>query len=414
MGKDDFEIRDFIKETFTDIWTGKLLGTVYERYRHNVTVYSGLGKMEYGRDRLVEKIISFLAEFPDTEITVEDCITSGERSTAGKVFCRWTLRAHHTGEGIYGPPAGNPVEITGITCCTVKDRRITEQWDEWDRLSLLRQLGIDEKECIYSRLEQGGGCIDPPGAPSPGPAVLCFPAPPDPVSRVWGEVERLSGQAAPPRPGDSAAGAAAGSSASAAGPEAFIRSLYQHLWNLRNVGKVDAYYGEDAAVQCASGRKLSGRDELKVYILSMLAPFPDAAVFIDDVFIGGGQPGGRKADRESSDGPTAGKSFRAAVRWSLAGTHRKHGRYGPPTGISCRITCLTMLTVKNGRVAEEWTEFDEIELLRELERKRLRDTQHTEAGVQDTSCRGKTAECFNRSDPAAPEEKETNQNGEKQ
>lgn len=408
MGKDDFDIRDFIKETFTDIWTEKLLGTVYERYRHNVTVYSGLGKMEYGRDRLVEKAVSFLAAFPDTEMSIEDCITSGERSTAGKVFCRWTLRAHHTGEGVYGPPSGRAVEITGITCCTVEDRRITEQWDEWDRLGLLRQLGIDENEFVRSRLERGGVGIYPQGAPSPGPAELCFPAPPDPVSRVWGEVERLSGQAAPPRPADRAAGAAAGKTALAAGPEAFIRALYQHIWNLRNVGKADAYYGKDAAVHCASGRKLSGRDELKAYILSMLAPFPDAAVFIDDLVLVGGQQGGRKAAGEASDGPTAGKSFQAAVRWSLAGTHRKHGRYGPPAGISCRITCLTMLTGKNGRVAEEWTEFGEFELLRELEQKRLRDAQHAEADVHAESFRGETAECVNRSDPAAPEEKETN------
>jgi predicted ester cyclase len=374
VGAGDFDIQEFIKSTFTRIWNDKLVGTVYERYMHNAAVYGALGRMEYGRDRLVEKIIFFLAEFPDTEITVEDCITSGERGAAGKVFCRWTLRAHHTGEGIYGSPAGNPVEFTGITCCTVKDRRITEQWDEWDRRSLLRQLRIDEKEFIYSRLEQGRGNIDPPGAPSPGPAELCFPAPPDPVSRVWGEVARLSGQDAPdvPSVGTSEGGASPAEPppppSSAAEADTFIRALYQHIWNLRNIGMVDQYYSGDVTVHGPSGRIVDGRDELKTYILSMLAPFPDAALFLDDLFLSSG---------------TAGGPIQAAVRWSIAGTHRRHGRYGPPTGISLRITGLSMLKIKNGTVTEELTEFGEFELVRRLEQKRLIDAQQAGAEHAD-------------------------------
>ena len=347
MGNDDFDIREFIESAFTRIWNDKLVGTIYERYMHNVTVYGALGRMEYGRDRLVEKIISFLAEFPDTEITIEDSITSEERGAAGKVFCRWTLRAHHTGDGIYGPSAGNPVEFTGITCCTVKDRRITEQWDAWDRRSLLRHLGIDEKEFIRYRVDRAS------------------PVPPDPVSRVWGEVERLSGQTVPRPPASSAAGA-----------DTFIRALYQHIWNLRNVGMVDQYYGEGVAVHGSSGRQLNGRDELKAYILSMLAPFPDAVFFIDDVFI------------------DSGETFKAAVRWSLAGTHGMHGRYGTPTGISLRITGLTMQTVKNGTVTEEWREFGEFELLLELEKKRLIDAEHADVDTADAyQCREAAESC---------------------
>ena len=64
----------------------------------------------------------------------------------------------------------------------------------------------------------------------------------------------------------------------------------------------------------------------------MLAMFPDAAHRVDDLYWMGN-------DRDG---------YTVAVRWTLDGTHRGHGPYGPPTGRRVRQWGLTHLPCATG------------------------------------------------------------------
>ncbi len=76
--------------------------------------------------------------FPDLNATVEDVIAEGD-----KVVTRWTIRGTHQGEiEEFGPPTGKQVEIKGITIHRIEGGKIVEEWQAYDNLSAMRQLGL--------------------------------------------------------------------------------------------------------------------------------------------------------------------------------------------------------------------------------------------------------------------------------
>jgi steroid delta-isomerase-like uncharacterized protein len=80
---------------------------------------------------------TYLSAFPDMRVTVEDEIAEGE-----KVVTRWTIRGTHQGEiAEFGEPTGKQVEIKGITIHRIEDGKIAEEWERYDNLSIMQQLG---------------------------------------------------------------------------------------------------------------------------------------------------------------------------------------------------------------------------------------------------------------------------------
>lgn len=79
------------------------------------------------------------AAFPDMEFVIEDMIAEGD-----KVVSRYALTGTHQGEFMGIPATGKPVKLTSIWIHRLEDGRIVEgrDWGEWDRLSLLEQLGV--------------------------------------------------------------------------------------------------------------------------------------------------------------------------------------------------------------------------------------------------------------------------------
>lgn len=76
--------------------------------------------------------------FPDLSATVEDLVAEGD-----KVVTRVTVRGTHQGEiEEFGPPTGRQVEIQDITIHRIEGGRIVEEWERYDNLSILQQLGL--------------------------------------------------------------------------------------------------------------------------------------------------------------------------------------------------------------------------------------------------------------------------------
>ncbi len=79
-----------------------------------------------------------LVAFPDAQVSVEDMIGEGD-----KVVSRYTIRGTHQGETEeFGPPTGRQIELTGITIHRFEDGKIVEEWEIFDTLSMLKQLGL--------------------------------------------------------------------------------------------------------------------------------------------------------------------------------------------------------------------------------------------------------------------------------
>ncbi|HET9927821.1 MAG TPA: ester cyclase [Rubrobacter sp.] len=76
--------------------------------------------------------------FPDLNISVENVISEGDQAVS-----RYTARGTHQGETEeFGPATGRQVEIKGITIHRFEEGKIVEEWEAYDNLSVLQQLGL--------------------------------------------------------------------------------------------------------------------------------------------------------------------------------------------------------------------------------------------------------------------------------
>jgi predicted ester cyclase len=64
-------------------------------------------------------------------------------SEGDSVVTRYTVRGTHEGEiEEFGPPTGKQIELQGITIHRIADGKIVEEWERYDNLSLMQQLGL--------------------------------------------------------------------------------------------------------------------------------------------------------------------------------------------------------------------------------------------------------------------------------
>jgi steroid delta-isomerase-like uncharacterized protein len=91
-----------------------------------------------GIEQAKQYIALYKSVAPDLKATVEDMIAEGD-----KVVTRWTVRGTHQGETEeFGPPTGRQFEIKGLTMHRIEGGKIVEEWEGYDNLSTLQQLGL--------------------------------------------------------------------------------------------------------------------------------------------------------------------------------------------------------------------------------------------------------------------------------
>ncbi|MGB0388973.1 MAG: ester cyclase [Ardenticatenaceae bacterium] len=322
--EDYVDIVDYIVRCTHKIWEEGGIGLIYTHYAHNVLIHTADGQT-YGRDKVIADSIKTMAAFPDIRLYADDVIWSGNDQDGFHSSHRIVWVAHNTGYSIYGPPTGRRVVRTGIAHCFVKENRIVEEWICRDELALIRQLGFDEHELARQMAAKEAA----KGLKGPKPMALS-------------EIERLEGQL-PPKilPAKSSSGFDV---------EDFIQRSFHEIWNWRLLNKIKEYYVKNYLCYTSTNRKLYGRGDFKIYILSLLAAFPDASMDVDHICWLGNERDG----------------YRVATRWTLQGTHDGPGVYGEPTGKRIRLMGITHHHIENGKFVKEWTAFDEFALLKQL------------------------------------------------
>jgi steroid delta-isomerase-like uncharacterized protein len=91
-----------------------------------------------GSEEAKQFISMYKTAFPDLNVTVEDVIAEGD-----KAVTLWTIRGTHQGEiEELGPPTGRQVEFQGLTLHRIEGGKIIEEWDRYDNLGFMQQLGL--------------------------------------------------------------------------------------------------------------------------------------------------------------------------------------------------------------------------------------------------------------------------------
>ncbi|HSL00476.1 MAG TPA: ester cyclase [Rubrobacteraceae bacterium] len=90
-----------------------------------------------GLEEARQFVSMYKTAFPDLSVTVEEMVAEGNR-----VVSRVTIRGTHQGEiEEFGPPTGRQIALEVLTMHRIEDGKIVEEWERYDNLSLLQQLG---------------------------------------------------------------------------------------------------------------------------------------------------------------------------------------------------------------------------------------------------------------------------------
>lgn len=321
QGFDDFEdVVHYIEKSTYQIWDLKDIGLIYRYYTPTTVVHTSDGDT-FGRDTVIENSLIKMAAFPDIRDFIEDTVWTGNDQDGYRTSMRWTWTAHNTGFSIYGPPTGRKVVVSGIANCIVKGDNIIEEWVAYNELSLIRQLGLDVRDVLRRLAEQPDTSIK---------------------QEAFGEVDRLAGQGPPPEIPPKAT--------DGFDIEDFVRRSYHDIWNRRMFGNIGKYYAPNYLCHGTSDRELYGAGDFTQDILARISAFPDASIHIDDLYW-------------NDDGNGR---YRTAVLWTMIGTHKGPSVYGPPTGRRVRVMGITQHRVRDGKFVEEWTEYGEFNLMKQL------------------------------------------------
>ncbi|MCM3873406.1 MAG: ester cyclase [Pyrinomonadaceae bacterium] len=78
----------------------------------------------------------FRTAFPDIQVVVEDTVSEGD-----KVVARCSVRGKHQSDSLGFAATNQPMDITGICIVRVHDGKIVEAWNNFDFMTMFKQLG---------------------------------------------------------------------------------------------------------------------------------------------------------------------------------------------------------------------------------------------------------------------------------
>jgi predicted ester cyclase len=317
------DIIDYILRITHRIWEQKDIGYIYDTYKHNSHVHDDYG-LQYGRDKIVADTVHTINAFPDVRLYADEIIWAGDDQAGFQTSHRTVIIGHNTGWSRYGPPTGKKVVLWCVANCSALANEIYEEWVIYDTAALVRQLGFDvrEKARELGNLTSAGEALD----------------------QRFGEGQRLLGQG---KPAHLPARPRAGGGFDV---EDFVRRHYHYLWNWRSLSRVDEAYIPDLRFRGSTDRVFYGRGEYQSFLLSIMTMFPDLLHQVDDVYWMGN-------DRDG---------YLVSVRWSIVGTHRGAGIYGPPTGRNVQMWGIDQLRIHDGQILEQWMLFNEFAVMQQI------------------------------------------------
>jgi predicted ester cyclase len=125
-----------VRKYLDEVFVGHDL-TRLDQYLDAVLVSHWLGdRTLHGLDAWKDGMASFFAAFPDAAYTLEDIFFAGDKGV-----WRGTWRATQRGEWEGIAPTGRKGTWTVIIIGRFEGDRLVEDWVEYDRYNLFRQLG---------------------------------------------------------------------------------------------------------------------------------------------------------------------------------------------------------------------------------------------------------------------------------
>lgn len=305
---------DYILKITEEIWEHRGLATLRRYYADDVIMRTPMGVIR-GNEAVINGTLATIAEFPDRQLFGEDVIWSGDEDAGFLSSHRILSMGTHTGFGLFGAPTGRRIAVRAIADCAAKDNAIYDEWLTRDTSAMALQLGLDPTAFARSIIENEGGV---------GSAKWPF----SPASDVVGRYQS--------RGNDHPCGG----------------RLADILTRIMTMDFAVIAHDYDRAVRSEHPGLRSGwgRENADAAWVTLRSAFPSALFEVHHVI-----------GREDAHQPD-----RAAVRWSLAGTHDGFGAYGAPTGAPVHIMGITHVEWGPWGVKREFTVFDEVAVWKQI------------------------------------------------
>lgn len=297
-----------------EIWEGRDLAGLAHWYDAQIPVRTPMG-VGVGNGPVIASTLATLHEFPDRQLFGEDVIWSGSPETHLLSSHRILSTGTHTGDGWFGRATGRRFAVRIIADCAARGDTIDDEWLVRDNGGILRQLGGEPRAFARDLIAREGGADMARRPFTPETDV------PGPYTATGN---------------DNPFG------------ERYAATLGRILQG--DIAHVLAEYDRAALADHAGARHLIGAQAISDSWLSLRAAFPSARF--------------RVHHQIGMDG--AMMPPRAAVRWSLDGTHDGWGAFGPPTGARVHVMGMAHAEYGPWGLRRECALWDEIAIWKQL------------------------------------------------
>ena len=314
-------IIDYIVRITYQIWEEKNIGYIYDTYSKDCRVWDEFG-LQSGSEKIVADTVHTNNAFPDIRLFADEVIWAGDENASFHTSHRTIITGTNTGFSKFSKPTGKKVRLFCIANCVAKNNEIYYENVVYDTAGLIKQLGLDLNQVAKQLVHEG---IAGPYAPhfknsKPTRNItklkpISFDIP-DKITNV----------------------------------REFVHAVYDTIWNRRNFSAINKAYSSKVEFEGSTGRKFKGVLQLRKFIISLLASFPDLALSIEDLYWMG----------NTKDG------YLVSVRWGAVGTHKGNGSYGQPSNREVYLWGITQWEIKNNKIIKEWTGFNELAILMQI------------------------------------------------
>jgi len=310
---------DYILGITEEIWEKRGLATLHEYYAPDIVVRSP-ASIVIGNEDVIGATMATLSEFPDRELLGEDVIWSGDEDNGMLSSHRILTVATHSNSGVYGEATGKRLRYRVMADCHAINNQINDEWLIRDQAAIVKQLGVTAQDYARDQIRSEGGaekCVQP------------FTAKVDQQGPYKGT----------------------------GNDNEWGQSLADTLTRMMNAefSIVRQAYDRAASLEYPGGESSESYSGAEEFWMGLRASFPKAAFKVEHVI-----------GRVDPYMPP-----RAAVRWSLQGTHDGVGRFGMPTGSDVYVMGITHVEFgahgsSQPKIRREWTLLDDTAVWKQI------------------------------------------------
>jgi len=314
-------IIDYIVRITYRIWEEKNIGYIYDTYSRDCRVWDEFG-LQSGSEKIVTDTVHTNNAFPDIRLFADEVIWAGDENASFHTSHRTIITGTNTGYSKFSEPTGKSVRLFCIANCVAKNNEIYYENVVYDTAALITQLGLNVNQVAKDIANKGGIGPFAPDFKNSKP------------KRKTGKTKPISFEI-PEK---------------VSNVREFAHSIFNTIWNRRNFSAIDHVYSDNIVFEGSTGRLFKGKKQLRSFIISIVASFPDLTLSIEDIYWMGNEQDG----------------YLVSIRWGAIGAHKGNGYYGAPTDKECYIWGITQWQIENNKIIKEWTAFNEFGILMQL------------------------------------------------